>query len=467
MTVSNVKPAAEFPLYNRCEDLDLTGAGRFIFGAGFFGGAATTVRAYPDRAKRDMNILKRSCFTAALVVGVLGSVSAYAQTGAQVIPTDQVSHIHALQPDPVWPSHLLIATHEGLFRADPDGRASRVSGLNVDMMAFALDPNQTKTAYASGHSREGGNLGLMQSTDAGATWTKVSDGPKDGAGVTAEGAADFHFLTVSPKASNVIYGVAGKVARSRDGGRTWTFTGAAPQKLFALSASPFDANQVYAATMDGLKVSADGGATWRSAYPDARPVTMVSGTRDGRLFAFVWGVGLVLKGGANKTWKTVSSAFEDRYLYELSADPAHKERLYALADTGQLMTSGDAGKSWWTFTGYLRQTPQAIAKGQALFKENCQSCHGAAGVGEDPASAAARTSGIAAPSLNNNGHGWHHSDDRLLETIADGSPRTDRMPKWKETLSQDQMENILAYVKSLWNFRSKACQGPKHMACMR
>jgi mono/diheme cytochrome c family protein len=40
------------------------------------------------------------------------------------------------------------------------------------------------------------------------------------------------------------------------------------------------------------------------------------------------------------------------------------------------------------------------------------------------------------------------------------------MVAFKETLSDEDVDNVIAYVKSLWNFRSLACQGARHMSCM-
>ena len=51
--------------------------------------------------------------------------------------------------------------------------------------------------------------------------------------------------------------------------------------------------------------------------------------------------------------------------------------------------------------------------------------------------------------------------------ILNGSSRNERMIAWKETLSRDDAEYLVAYIKSLWSFRSLACQGGRHMACMR
>ncbi|MDP7547930.1 MAG: hypothetical protein QGF20_11605, partial [Alphaproteobacteria bacterium] len=73
-----------------------------------------------------------------------------------------------------------------------------------------------------------------------------------------------------------------------------------------------------------------------------------------------------------------------------------------------------------------------------------------------------------APALDDSAHGWHHPDAQLIATILNGSPRNPRMAPWKEHgLSRDDARSLVAYIKSLWNFRSLACQGSRHMRCMR
>ena len=72
-----------------------------------------------------------------------------------------------------------------------------------------------------------------------------------------------------------------------------------------------------------------------------------------------------------------------------------------------------------------------------------------------------------APALDDSAHAWHHSDANLVQAILEGFEKQGgRMPGWKETLSGEQAEDIVAYFKSLWSFRSFACQGARHMACM-
>ncbi len=68
--------------------------------------------------------------------------------------------------------------------------------------------------------------------------------------------------------------------------------------------------------------------------------------------------------------------------------------------------------------------------------------------------------------LDGSAHAWHHPDSQLTDLILNGSPRNPRMIPWKEHISHRDADNIVAYLKSLWNFRNLACQGARHMRCM-
>jgi mono/diheme cytochrome c family protein len=71
-----------------------------------------------------------------------------------------------------------------------------------------------------------------------------------------------------------------------------------------------------------------------------------------------------------------------------------------------------------------------------------------------------------APALNDDAHGWHHADDQFMATILSGSPRNKRMAAWKDNgLTQDNARNLVAYIKSLWSFRSLVCQGGRYIRC--
>jgi len=378
---------------------------------------------------------------------------------AETITLDRLEHIHGLAVDPERSERLFLATHSGLFLASPDGTATRVGVSQDDFMSFAADPSDPSTFYASGHPPGGGNLGVLISRDGGRRWERLAAG--DG------GPVDFHAMDVSPADPRVIYGMFKGLQVSRDGGRTWRTVGTLPKDTFDLAVSARNPNRLYAAARGGLFTSDDGGERWRPAIMQRRPATLVHVTRDGRVYAFVYGHGLLAGNEAEAEWELRSSRFADRYLIHMASDPARPEVLHAVADTGAIMTSRDGGRTWASYVGHDRERSARIAEGARLYGRLCRSCHGARGIGERPENPGAMDEyGFVAPPLDDSAHGWHHSDTNLARTILNGSPRNPRMLPFAELVSEDQAGSLVAYIKSLWSFRSLACQGARHMRCM-
>ena len=272
---------------------------------------------------------------AASIITGAATAGAYA---ADIVFLDQLSHIHTIAVDKAHPSRLYVATHHGLFSASPSGAAARVSREPHDLMAFAAHPTDPKVFYASGHPPGGGNLGVIRSDDGGRTWSRLAKG--------VNGPVDFHAMAVSRTDPKVIYGTHRGLQVSRDAGRTWKLVAALPGRVFDLAVSARDANIVYAAARNGLFVSRDGGRTWETGYLRRNPATMVHASARGRLYAFIYGVGLITAEEPALSWQLVSDAFDDRVLFKLDTDPADSGRLYGVADTGAVMTSKDGGKTW-------------------------------------------------------------------------------------------------------------------------
>jgi hypothetical protein len=163
-------------------------------------------------------------------------------------------HIHGLGVDPADDS-LYIATHTGLWRAPAgDRRARRVGDSFKDIMGFTVAG--PKRFLGSGHPDARDDLppllGLIRSSDAGASWRSVS----------LLGKADFHVLRF---ASDRLYGVdatTGRLMRSGDGGESWKVL-APPGAVIDLAVRPDDSASLVASTERGLMRSSDGGARWR------------------------------------------------------------------------------------------------------------------------------------------------------------------------------------------------------------
>jgi mono/diheme cytochrome c family protein len=94
-------------------------------------------------------------------------------------------------------------------------------------------------------------------------------------------------------------------------------------------------------------------------------------------------------------------------------------------------------------------------RGKVLYEQQCLSCHGPQGKGDGPVAPflSPRPGNLvsAATSVK--------SDAELLAVISNGKPRTS-MPAWRETLSDDQRRDVLAYIRSLVRFHRSGTPPP-------
>ncbi len=373
----------------------------------------------------------------------------------------QIQRINGIVFQGIPSNKFLVASDYGALSVQPDGRVTRLSdkaGFLTDLIAH---PSTPSILFSSGYRSKTEKLGVLLSKDGGASWSRISD--------AAHGPVAFHAMAASPADPATLYGAETDIQISHDNGKTWTSRGKPPGQLFDIAASATDPKTLYAATREGLFRSADEGASWKRAHPGKYPAAMVHVAPNGRIHAFLYGLGLVMGDEPGSAWRLVSDKFAGRALIDFAVDPADPRRMLAVADTGAMMQSRDGGKNWGSFEGQLDQTPKRIKAGRKLYNDNCQACHGSKGIGEKPGDpGAVDDNGLPlAPALDDSAHGWHHGDGQLRATILNGSPRNERMIPWKDQgLSEDDARDVVAYIKSLWNFRSLACQGSRHMRCM-
>jgi len=93
-----------------------------------------------------------------------------------------------------------------------------------------------------------------------------------------------------------------------------------------------------------------------------------------------------------------------------------------------------------------------VATGKQVFEQNCIQCHGvnARGLVKDWQKTGPDGK-YPAPPLNGTAHAWHHDMKTLLGTIDRGGiPLGGTMPSFKDKLSQEQKEAVIAYIQSLW-----------------
>ena len=142
----------------------------------------------------------------------------------------------------------------------------------------------------------------------------------------------------------------GNLQVSHDGGQTWAVTGAPPEKLVAIAASGVKAEQLYAATQNGLHVSVDAGATWQLLEFDGKVVSAVKAGPNGTLLAFVLGQGL-MKASEDKPqeWTGLSNDFGDAIPLHIAIDPADGNHLALTTQNNDVLESRDSGSTWAPF----------------------------------------------------------------------------------------------------------------------
>ncbi|MFP5382093.1 MAG: c-type cytochrome [Gammaproteobacteria bacterium] len=94
-----------------------------------------------------------------------------------------------------------------------------------------------------------------------------------------------------------------------------------------------------------------------------------------------------------------------------------------------------------------------VARGLAVYTRHCLECHGERGVGPAGDWRVRDADGhYPPPPLDDSAHAWHHPTAVLLEMIRDGSPGGEgKMPAWRHKLSEPEMQDVVAYIKSLWS----------------
>lgn len=105
-----------------------------------------------------------------------------------------------------------------------------------------------------------------------------------------------------------------------------------------------------------------------------------------------------------------------------------------------------------------------ISQGRALYDVNCAKCHGKNLEGQPNWKVPLASGRLPAPPHNKSGHTWHHTDSAIagitklgLKPFAGDNYESD-MPAFGAILSDDEIEEILTYIKSTWPEREQTYQ---------
>ncbi len=95
--------------------------------------------------------------------------------------------------------------------------------------------------------------------------------------------------------------------------------------------------------------------------------------------------------------------------------------------------------------------PAQIKRGEIIFQANCQNCHGKNAEGTTDWRKPNADGKFPPPPLNGTAHAWHHSTAVLKKTILQGGPpEISTMPAWEGILTEQQVDDVVVWIKSLW-----------------
>jgi hypothetical protein len=239
---------------------------------------------------------------------------------------------------------VMLGTGLGLFRLKPGAKdAKRVVGelrgpdgsgsVSSNLVVRYAGPGDL---VASGHPEGGGglpeNLGLMRSRDAGNTWEPIAE----------LGEADYHILQLTGKHVVGVKAEEREIRVSADGGQTFDAR-TPPDMPLDVVFDPSDPKRMVVTTEQGVFSSADEGGTWRPR--DGVPSEQLAWGRPDALYRADPGGVIKVSADGGATWKDAGTV--GITVNELAVDA--RGALYASVSGGIVKRSTDGGASWSRF----------------------------------------------------------------------------------------------------------------------
>jgi photosystem II stability/assembly factor-like uncharacterized protein len=285
------------------------------------------------------------------------SAAAPDRPGAWTTPTGPPGFSAGVVLHPTRPRALYLYAGGRVYRSTNGGRSWK-SGAPIALRldALTVDPRDGSILYA------GTDDGVLKSTDAGRTWRRSGLRPSPGGGRGSAFWAGWVFsIAVDPADSRNVYattrGLRKTVAfRSRDAGATWQAMRPSTLRNMreihaAGSGVLYTAGSYYREVPDGVLRSTDGGATWRSMLDGVWSIAV-----DPNRAGTVWAVGehvLRVTRDGGMTWRSPGIAPVDGFP-AITLDPRSPRTLYLSTPQNGVYRSVDGGRTWRPFGANAR-----------------------------------------------------------------------------------------------------------------
>ena len=165
--------------------------------------------------------------------------------------------------DPTDNTHLFVATTMGIFETKNAGDSwtKRMEGMKevLMVMTLGLDPTRPLILYA------GTSGGVYKSLDQAGRWEKVNNGLVDPAIIKSSRALNVTAIMVDPYEADTVYASTLEgLYKSTDAAATWARIGQSlqDQMVFSMVLDRTRRGVIYLGGREGIHRSEDGGSTW-------------------------------------------------------------------------------------------------------------------------------------------------------------------------------------------------------------
>ncbi|MCR9154732.1 MAG: T9SS type A sorting domain-containing protein [Bacteroidetes bacterium] len=263
--------------------------------------------------------------------------------------------------------------------------------------AIIFDKDNPSIMYAAGVSG-----GIFRSPNAGRSWISVDDNLDNMAfvslaqsadGTIYAGTGEDMYYFASGEGSGGILGAG--IYKSTDGGQTFTLIPSTDPAtnpndgwtaIGKLACDPSDANRIYAATDEGLKISNDAGATWTNELSSGRALDLTV-TPSGAVWAKVGSRIFKSTNGDAGSFSEITSStgdvsttvLRDISRMRIAVSPQDENYVYVLKTQGsnfdRVYQSKDGGTTWTTIgeasslLGMINQAPFAVLFGVDAYNK--------------------------------------------------------------------------------------------------
>jgi photosystem II stability/assembly factor-like uncharacterized protein len=188
-------------------------------------------------------------------------------------------------------------------------------------------------------------VGIVRSTDAGSTWERLTQE------FTSLGSATTHIVLHPKNSGTMVYATdAGTLARTTNGGQTWSITKRDDEawRVLTLAVDPNTPDLLFAGTESGIIRSNDFGSSWTrmSAGAPQLPTSLALGGFHGetRLYAYGAGLGVLFSADLGGTWTHADANLGGATVTLVISDPDGKN---VYAASGRALLRYDAETRSW------------------------------------------------------------------------------------------------------------------------